>query len=595
MRKTSRRSCRSMYLTSLYRLQALVFAALLFFLGLTACIFSFSSERQRLLTENNAVLNQLTLYFESKIEDFYTLYLPLLQNSRYRAALMKFYTAPDEEIVSPFLLQELKEALAWASQQDPNLRFLLLWRNTSTPRMYMFEPGSELSTGSLKGVPADYTFGERLQQKSAAHEVYGSIPWDGGRVFAISGNAPQPAANGALLGAFDMQGFDKILATSPISNDARFVVALDSGEIIYDSWKLYEDIDVVAMRSGNILRDESGNLLYCTVIERQNYSFLCFYTVSWIQLLRTASSGVLLILGSVVLFLVMTLCINNISRTRISRRIETINHGIDVLSRNLQARIADSGQNDELDSITNAINNMASELEENMYTLYEYKVRHKTDELMMLQARINPHFLYNALEILRGRMEASGDPESANMVSHIGKLLRRFIDDRLFFTISEEMSMLRMYLELFKAQRDENVRVEFDIPGELLHLGIIRNLMQPLVENYILHGFLPDANLNLVRIEGRRVSEAFLELSVRDNGRGIGPEALADIRERLAGVRDSESELTHYGLLSVHERIRLFYGDECGVKIEALSEGGTQVTLRIRAMTYQEHEVLLRA
>ena len=461
------------------------------------------------------------------------------------------------------------------------------------PEMYLFESGTELTDGKLKRVDLDYAFGVSLKKKSQPHETYPYMDYGNEAVYAIAGNVPQPSYNGAILAAYSTSSFHEILSANDVSDGARFIIAKNNGEVIFDSMNALKKVEHDTFVNQTILRDEDGSVLHCEAIDHSELDFFCFYTISQERIIHAAFKNVPFIISAIVFFLLASLLISNISRSRISKRILAINSGIEGISKDPSIRILGSGRDDELDSITDTINEMAEKLSENMSTIVKYRIRHKTDELTMLQSHINPHFLYNTLEILRGRLEQLGDTQSADEILKTARILRNYADDRLFLPIAEEMSALRIYFDLYKSQRDSDPKMEFDVPSSILSYGIIRNLMQPLIENYILHGFDPERSDNRLRVQGRIAPDGYLILSVIDNGHGIPAGKLAIIHETLQSEEEmpvSQTGRRHYGLKNVDQRAKLFYGRECGLTISAMEKNGTRVDLRIRAMSCKQHE-----
>ncbi len=125
----------------------------------------------------------------------------------------------------------------------------------------------------------------------------------------------------------------------------------------------------------------------------------------------------------------------------------------------------------------------------------------------------------------------------------------------------------------------------------ILECGIIRNLLQPLVENYFVHGFSPDAIRNQLIISGEPDGPSHISISVEDNGRGMTPERLQEMQNKLALRNNSVNVTDSYGLQNLNDRIRLFYGNDCCVTIDSKPNCYTIIRMRIRRMTLEEHEL----
>ena len=154
-------------------------------------------------------------------------------------------------------------------------------------------------------------------------------------------------------------------------------------------------------------------------------------------------------------------------------------------SNNLSYRIPRSRRTDEFSFIAERFNEMCDELEDKVNKVYIYDLKQKSAELYALQASINPHFLYNTLEAIRGRLAMDGNIDAAEMVVLLSKLYRNQIKGKMFITLREEISQCNIYLELFSIRYDGNFQCSFDLPPEIMKYGIPKNTLQPILENYL--------------------------------------------------------------------------------------------------------------
>ena len=198
--------------------------------------------------------------------------------------------------------------------------------------------------------------------------------------------------------------------------------------------------------------------------------------------------------------------------------------------------------------------------------------------------------------MIRAQLQEKGDVETADMVLLLSRIFRNFINKKPFVTIQEEISLCDVYLELFRLRYRDTIQIEFDIDTEVLRYGIIRNLLQPVIENYFVHGFVAGSVQNCITITGALEGQDYIILTVEDNGTGIEESRLKEIEEELGepsadGDKDGEGG---YGLKNLHDRIHVFYGEKCGVTITSDTGKGTKIALRICQMTVEEHEQQMR-
>ncbi len=241
---------------------------------------------------------------------------------------------------------------------------------------------------------------------------------------------------------------------------------------------------------------------------------------------------------------------------------------------NLTARLQDPRE-DELGQISHSFNEMLDELNRRIDREYKAEIRMKQTELSALQARIKPHFLYNTLEVIRMRATSRGAEDVAEMIYSLAALFRNSVSASPDCALREELEMCRLYLELFRIRYKDKFTYSIECEPELAGIVIFKLLLQPLAENYVLHGLDPERKDNVLEIRvfgagGRIVAQ------LRDNGKGIEPNKLKTIAGGLETPEAAEGE--SFGLRSVNERLKLAYGPSYGVDIESKPGVGTTVT-----------------
>ena len=231
----------------------------------------------------------------------------------------------------------------------------------------------------------------------------------------------------------------------------------------------------------------------------------------------------------------------------------------------------------ELHELTESLNTMAGRLQNLIDENRREQENLKKSELRALQAQINPHFLYNTLDAIVWLAEAGQTGE----VIHITRALSDFFRISLsqgkdWIPLSEEVKHLTGYLTIQKIRYRDILDYEIDIPEALFGQQVLKLLLQPLVENAIYHGVKHRRGKGRVTVTGR-AEASHLILQVRDNGAGMTPERLTQVRESLSG---DGGENVGYGLFNVNKRIQLYYNQPQGVWIES-DENGTTISLRV--------------
>ena len=193
-------------------------------------------------------------------------------------------------------------------------------------------------------------------------------------------------------------------------------------------------------------------------------------------------------------------------------------------------------------------------------------------QMSALQAQINPHFLYNTLETVRF-MIALGDERAGKMVQLLADLFRVSIGKgEHYVTVDQELRHIGLYVDIQTIRFPQKFRVVIDVDEQTRQLYTVKFLLQPLVENAILHGFEERETGGIISVEGKSEGES-VYLTVRDNGAGMPHDKLMLINAQLENLSPTRS----IGLVNVHKRLRLHYGEPYGLKIDSVQGLGTSV------------------
>ncbi|MBM6668288.1 sensor histidine kinase [Lacrimispora saccharolytica] len=230
---------------------------------------------------------------------------------------------------------------------------------------------------------------------------------------------------------------------------------------------------------------------------------------------------------------------------------------------------------DEIGQIGDAFNVLNVKIQRLIRENYEKKIKLQSEELNLMQEQINPHFLYNALSVISAMALRERGMQTVKSVKYLADFYRISLNKgKQILSIQEEVELLKNYMKIQKLRFGSSIQVEYDIKKELLTLKTIKLLLQPLVENSIHHGRKSDEEVLMIRVrvqlDGERVC-----FSVEDNGVGIKQDKLEKLRSQLEKFEEG------YGLKNVHNRVRLTYGEEYGVKIESVFGKGTRVLVYI--------------
>ncbi|MFW6380757.1 MAG: cache domain-containing sensor histidine kinase [Spirochaetota bacterium] len=274
------------------------------------------------------------------------------------------------------------------------------------------------------------------------------------------------------------------------------------------------------------------------------------------------------------------------------RRLVAVSRGMDVVAGGHFHSFLDIDGSDEIGQLVQRFNNMVSNIQELMDEVHrsnEERLRiekHQADiKLKMLASQINPHFLFNSLESIRMKAHMEKKPEIADVVKRLGVLMRRILEvEGNSAPLSDEIETIRTYLAIEQFRLDERLRYEIHVPDSELQSELPPLLLQPLVENAVVHGV--ERSTGPVRVYlGAEQRDDRLRFVVEDNGRGMTTDQLESLRRRLGeGANDEESDSgkpRHIGLSNVQQRLVLTYGRDSGLVFSLPEDGGFRVQFSI--------------
>lgn len=245
--------------------------------------------------------------------------------------------------------------------------------------------------------------------------------------------------------------------------------------------------------------------------------------------------------------------------------------------------VVTSSSNYEIHILEQTYNSMMLRLREN--TLRELALREGAlqAQLSALQAQINPHFIYNTLNIISAKSMESGNFDVIEICDQFASMLRYAMDTRSrTATMQDEIENVRNYLTLAKARYEQNLEYTIDVPDDLQDIKVPKLTLQPIVENALTHGYDGINVLRVLTITGKISGENLL-LEVHDNGTGFSEEILQNLRQRIddinAGKVSTEESNGHIGLLNTC--LRLYYYSKGSIQMSIRNDNGAVITFSL--------------
>lgn len=249
---------------------------------------------------------------------------------------------------------------------------------------------------------------------------------------------------------------------------------------------------------------------------------------------------------------------------------------------------------DEISRLGRSFNKMAGQLQTMIEKVYLSSIAEKNALIATLQAQINPHFLFNTLQSISDMAEKDGQDEITEMVGCLAASFRYVMGNRSRYArLYDELRNVENYIHLEKIRHGKKFEFSVAVPEDLFGTLLPRFVLQPLIENSVRHGIYDQLGTETIELRAyRKGQDVFIE--VRDNGAGITPEKLADIREAIRFDPNGESNCAllspasktggeYMALRNINWQFCLNYGPEYAIRIESGSAHGTVITLHVRA------------
>lgn len=395
---------------------------------------------------------------------------------------------------------------------------------------------------------------------------------------------------GTLIVSIGQSQFSRLLSRFSNAEEDSVYVCIDNGVILLKNetknvippQHIRQVTDRTAGTESGSFRDESGNKQY----------LVSYYTISepWTfdgQRLRvlqyTDYRGVVgqmdrissRLTVSMAVFVVVLLLLSGFISVNIARPIRFLAYQLRTYSVNGTLKGLNLERRDEIGHLNRSVMQMSNRIRELFSSLeHEHEVREKY-QFEALRAQVNPHFLFNTLTMIRWMAIVRKADNIVESIDALANMLKYSMSrGGEFVPLREELSNIQSYVLIQNCRFGDRYQVIVDVPEEMMSLPVIKFILQPVVENAVIHGF--EEEKGTIRISGERQDEQ-MKLYVRDNGKGISRDMVEKF-DRSKEKHRNEKKLTGIGLENVHERIHVAYGDPYGISIEGIPGKGTTVT-----------------
>ncbi len=345
-------------------------------------------------------------------------------------------------------------------------------------------------------------------------------------------------------------------------SDVQFLEHVPQGETLS---KNLENYQVIYRKEGK------NSAVFCKILPT-GLSLAEFLEFSKVPLILTS----LIFCAQLLLLLI----ISNL----VTRPLKKVHFAISNLAKGDFSQQSQLETKDEIAEIARCFNQMVNNIKELIDENYVVKLREKESELAVLQAHLNPHFLYNTLDCLYWQTLNQGNEETAHSILALSQLFRLVLSDgRREITVGQEVELVSRYLQIQKMRFQSNLNYTLDVSEEILPIPITKLILQPFVENALVHGFQNKEEPCFLRVTGRfHPEEGRVSFLIEDSGVGISPERLAQLKE------PSEKVGMGYAIRNIRQRLALKYQENFTLTIQSTLGKGSSVFL---AFPVEEEEI----
>jgi two-component system sensor histidine kinase YesM len=358
---------------------------------------------------------------------------------------------------------------------------------------------------------------------------------------------------------------------------------------VLNSPDFYEALGGTAPKNGVIKTDgKEYSLIYDEI---DNTGIIICGIVPLSELLESAVYVRNVIVITVIVSILIALFLSYIVSNLLTKPILSLSHEMENYERSTDSAALPAAGN-ELYFLIKSFSNMKHRINKLLHENKKLYERQKILELKALQAQINPHFLYNTLDSINWMAQKQNTPEISNIVSALGTFFRNSLNKgKEFITLRKELEQVTSYVTIQKLRLKDKFDLVLEVGKELYNIAFLKLTLQPLIENCIVHGFSAIDYKGIITIKAYE-KDGYVFIEVADNGCGADSEMLNDY---IYIESDSDEKIDRYGSRNVNQRIKIYFGDDCGLSFSEPGEG-LKATVKIKRIEniYENKDIYSR-
>ena len=389
---------------------------------------------------------------------------------------------------------------------------------------------------------------------------------------------------------YSSSAFEKILSdnlalsgsVSYIINDRNSTVASSNDSLSGIYWLDYESIQDAFMSSNNFVEQNIlGETVYAGFYSITEPKWYMVTILPSQPLINQSNQIILQLLGIYLAILIFAIVLANFLARSITNRLSSVISQMKKVRQGPPVPMESPQAHDEIGDLIDTYNYMTRKMDELIQKQAKASEDLRIAEFNSLQAQINPHFLYNTMDMINWLALQGHTSEVSTAVQNLSRFYKLTLSRKKgISTIEREEEHVSIYISLQNMRYHDSIDFISDIPDELLEYQIPKLTLQPVVENAILHGILEKETKSGTIVLTGWLEDTDVVLLISDDGVGISPEKMSTI---LSGTGQSSSGGTNIAIYNTHRRLQILYGQKYGLTYTSTPGQGTEVQIRIPA------------
>lgn len=387
--------------------------------------------------------------------------------------------------------------------------------------------------------------------------------------------------------------FKNIVESNSQYKESQYFIFSSMGDIVYSTNS--SDLatnkkpmwleEIAENKSGKIKKDIDGKkMIICyETIESTGWISAVVIPVDSILIELATMRYFILFLG-IILIIFASICANFISKS-ITKPIDKLLVAIKKMGEGKFSTKVEVNRNDEIGNLIKKFNEMDDKISTLIEENYISSIREKEAIIMSLNIQLNPHFLYNTLNIINWIAIENNEKEISKMIISLSSMLRYTAhNNEEISDFKKDLEWLKKYIYIMQNRFEDKFNVFYEIDEDVEFYKVPKLFLQPFVENSIIHGFSMIDSGGSLKITGRLEGE-MVYFSVEDNGRGMDNKRIKEVME---------TNTDNIGIRNVNNRIKLIYGDKYGVTIQSEINRGTRITINLPKSEKTKKSILIQ-